>query len=123
MAADVLIGIGRGGLVPAVFLSHATGLPMLSMDYSSRAPDFAAERLVKLAARSRTGERLLLVKVRPADRPLLFLHLNAKRTLPPTMRGSFIMPVRLLKSIALIERIWSVMLRANTETVSPPANW
>lgn len=58
---DFIIGIGRGGLVPAVFLSHATGLPMLSVDYSSRVPDFAAEPLVKLAARSRTGERLLLV--------------------------------------------------------------
>ena len=58
---DFIIGIGRGGLVPAVFLSHATGLPMLSVDYSSKVPDFAAEPLVKLAARSRTGERLLLV--------------------------------------------------------------
>ena len=58
---DFIIGVGRGGLVPAVFLSHATGLPMLSVDYSSRVPDFAAEPLVKLAARSRSGERLLLV--------------------------------------------------------------
>ncbi len=56
-----LIGIGRGGLTPAVFLSHATGLPMLSVDYSSQVPDFAAEPLVKLARRTRQGERLLFV--------------------------------------------------------------
>ncbi|MDQ2764043.1 MAG: phosphoribosyltransferase, partial [Pseudomonadota bacterium] len=31
---DFIIGIGRGGLAPAVFLSHATCLPMLSVDYS-----------------------------------------------------------------------------------------
>lgn len=56
-----IIGIGRGGLAPAVFLSHATGLPMLSVDYSSNVPDFAAELLVKLAKRSAAGERLLFV--------------------------------------------------------------
>lgn len=56
-----LIGIGRGGLVPAVFLSHAAGLPTLSVDYSSQVPDFAAEPLLKLARRTRQGERLLFV--------------------------------------------------------------
>ncbi|WP_174292270.1 phosphoribosyltransferase [Sphingomonas bacterium] len=56
-----LIGIGRGGLVPAVFLSHATGLPTLSCDLSSQVKDFAEEVLVRLAARTRAGERLLFV--------------------------------------------------------------
>lgn len=56
-----LIGIGRGGLVPAVFLSHASGLPMLSVDYSSQAEEFAATTLAKLAARTRGGDRLLFV--------------------------------------------------------------
>lgn len=56
-----LIGIGRGGLVPAVFLSHATGLPTLSVDYSSQVPDFAAEPLRKLARRTQQDERLLFV--------------------------------------------------------------
>ena len=56
-----LIGIGRGGLVPAVFLSHATGLPMLSCDLSSQVKDFAEDVLVRLARRTRDGERLLFV--------------------------------------------------------------
>ncbi|MDQ2878357.1 MAG: phosphoribosyltransferase domain-containing protein [Pseudomonadota bacterium] len=56
-----IIGIGRGGLAPAVYLSHATGLPMLSVDHSSRVEDFSDAPLVRLAARTRAGERLLFV--------------------------------------------------------------
>lgn len=56
-----LIGVGRGGLVPAVYLSHATGLPTLSCDLSSREKDFADDVLVRLAERTRAGERLLFV--------------------------------------------------------------
>ena len=56
-----LIGVGRGGLVPAVYLSHAAGLPALSCDLSSQLADFADEVLIRLAARTRTGERLLFV--------------------------------------------------------------
>ena len=58
---DYIIGIGRGGLVAAVYLSHATGVPMLSCDLSSRVPEFADDVLVRLAARTRSGERLLFV--------------------------------------------------------------
>jgi hypoxanthine phosphoribosyltransferase len=58
---DFIIGVGRGGLVPAVFLSHATGLPTLSVDYSSQVKDFADAPLVKLAARTVAGERLLFL--------------------------------------------------------------
>ncbi|MBA17535.1 MAG: phosphoribosyltransferase [Sphingomonas sp.] len=56
-----LIGIGRGGLAPAVYLSHATGRPMLSVDHSSKVPDFADAPLERLAARTTSGERLLFV--------------------------------------------------------------
>ena len=56
-----IIGIGRGGLAPAVYLSHATGLPMLSVDHSSQVQDFADAPLVRLAARTRAGERLLFL--------------------------------------------------------------
>lgn len=56
-----IIGIGRGGLAPAVYLSHATGLPMLSVDHSSQVEDFSDAPLIRLAARTRDGERLLFV--------------------------------------------------------------
>jgi uncharacterized protein len=55
-----IIGLGRGGLIPAVYLSHATGVPMLSIDHSSQVPDFSAELLVKLAGMSK-AQRLLFV--------------------------------------------------------------
>ncbi len=32
---SVIIGLSRGGLVPAVYISHATGLPMIPVDYSA----------------------------------------------------------------------------------------
>jgi len=60
-APTAIVGIGRGGLVPAVYMSHASGLPMLSVDYSSHDPDFSAELIAKLASRSAEGQRLLFV--------------------------------------------------------------
>lgn len=56
-----VVGIGRGGLVPAVYLSHATGVPMLSIDTSAGLADFADALIVKLAQRTQAGERLLFV--------------------------------------------------------------
>jgi xanthine phosphoribosyltransferase len=58
---DFIIGIGRGGLVPAVFISHQLGIPMLSIDHSSKVPGFADELLGRVAVKSREGEKLLFV--------------------------------------------------------------
>ncbi|GAY22584.1 MULTISPECIES: phosphoribosyltransferase [Sphingobium] len=58
---DYLVGIGRGGLVPATYLSHATGLAMLSVDLSAKLPDFGEALLAGLAQRAATGETLLFV--------------------------------------------------------------
>jgi xanthine phosphoribosyltransferase len=56
-----LVGIGRGGLVPAAYLSHRTGLPMLSVDHSTGDHGFGAELLDKLAAKIAAGARILIV--------------------------------------------------------------
>ncbi|MCH4891820.1 MULTISPECIES: phosphoribosyltransferase [unclassified Sphingomonas] len=58
---DFIIGIGRGGLAPGVYLSHATGLATLSVDYSSKVEDFSEAPLDRLAARTREGETLLFL--------------------------------------------------------------
>ena len=58
---DFIIGIGRGGLVPAVYISHQTQLPMLSIDHSAKVPGFADELLAKVAAKSAAGQRLLFI--------------------------------------------------------------
>ena len=60
--AQLLVGVGRGGLTPAVFLSHATGLPMVSIDFSTPIPEFNAALIEALAGRTRTGERLLFIE-------------------------------------------------------------
>ena len=58
---DFLVGIGRGGLVPAAFLSHRIGIPMLSVDHSSGEPGFGEELLIKLAAKIAAGCNMLIV--------------------------------------------------------------
>lgn len=58
---DFLVGIGRGGLVPAAYLSHRTGIQMLSVDHSSGEVGFADELLDKLAAKIMSGRNILIV--------------------------------------------------------------
>jgi len=58
---DFVVGIGRGGLVPAVYISHRLDLPMLSIDHSSGESGFADELLGKVASKSAAGTRLLFV--------------------------------------------------------------
>lgn len=56
-----IVAIGRGGLTPGCFLSHRTGIPLLSIDHSSKVYHFAEALLVHLAACTRAGERYLFV--------------------------------------------------------------
>ena len=58
---DFLVGVGRGGLVPAAFLSHRLDIAMLSVDHSSGEPGFGQELLVKLADKIAAGRRILVV--------------------------------------------------------------
>jgi xanthine phosphoribosyltransferase len=58
---DFLIGIGRGGLVPAAYLSHRLGLPLLTVDHSTGEPGFGEELLEKLARKIKAGARMLIV--------------------------------------------------------------
>jgi hypoxanthine phosphoribosyltransferase len=57
----LLVGVGRGGLVPAVYLSHAAGIPMESVDYSAQDDGRAAPAIARLALLTRDGARLLFV--------------------------------------------------------------
>jgi hypoxanthine phosphoribosyltransferase len=86
---DFIIGIGRGGLSPAVYLSHATGMPMLSVDYSSQVKDFADEPLAKLARRTQAGERLLFLDdINDSGRTIAHLRevLNGAGAVPGSIR-------------------------------------
>jgi uncharacterized protein len=71
---DFIVGIGRGGLVPAVFLSHATGIALLSVDHSSKVPTFGDELLAKLAVKTLAGTKLLIVDdINDSGRTLAYL--------------------------------------------------
>ncbi|WP_294329400.1 phosphoribosyltransferase family protein [uncultured Sphingomonas sp.] len=61
-APTLLVGVGRGGLTPAVYLSHRVGLPLVSIDHSTRIAQFGEELVAVLAQRTREGERLLFVE-------------------------------------------------------------
>src|ERR1700761_2401136 len=111
-----LIGIGRGGLVPAVFLSHATGRPTLSVDYSSQVPDFAAEPLLKLARRTQQGERLLFVDdINDSGRTIVHLRavLAAAGAVQPNIR--FATLIDNIRSSARVEYAARVIDRAVTK--------
>ena len=58
---DYIVGIGRGGLVPATFLSHRMGIAMLSIDHSSKVHALSDSLLVHLAACTQLGEKYLFV--------------------------------------------------------------
>ncbi|WP_070156161.1 phosphoribosyltransferase [Sphingobium phenoxybenzoativorans] len=58
---DFVVGIGRGGLVPAVYLSHRLNLPMLSIDHSAGLPAFGADMVGGIAGRSGAGQKFLFV--------------------------------------------------------------
>jgi hypoxanthine phosphoribosyltransferase len=58
----LLVGIGRGGLAPAVYLSHRMDLPLVSIDHSAGIASFGAALVAVLAERTRTGDQLLFVE-------------------------------------------------------------
>jgi len=58
---DFLVGIGRGGLVPAAYLSHRTGIALLTVDHSSGEAGFADDLLARLATKIRSGSRILII--------------------------------------------------------------
>lgn len=58
---DHIVGIGRGGLVPGAYLSHRTGISLLSVDHSSGVFGFAEQLLGDLAQATQAGKHILLV--------------------------------------------------------------
>ena len=52
---------GRGGLVPAAFLSHRLDITMLSVDVSSGDAGFYDELMVKLAGKTIDGKHILII--------------------------------------------------------------
>lgn len=58
---DFVVGVGRGGLVPAVYMSHHLNLPMLSVDHSAGLPAFDGDLLDAISGMSVAGRKFLFV--------------------------------------------------------------
>lgn len=86
---DFLVGVGRGGLVPAAFLSHRLDIALLSVDHSSGEHGFAGELLDKLAAKIGGGESILIIDdINDSGATIAFLReaINAKSGNPARLR-------------------------------------
>ncbi len=58
----LLVGIGRGGLAPGVYLSHRMDIQLVSIDHSAGIASFGAALVAVLAERTRAGDQLLFVE-------------------------------------------------------------
>ncbi|MET0249090.1 MAG: phosphoribosyltransferase family protein [Sphingobium sp.] len=82
-----IVGVGRGGLVPATWLSHALDVPMLSIDLSAGIAAFADRLLDRLAERAEAGERLLIVDdINDSGRTIAGLRAKLGRAPPALLR-------------------------------------
>lgn len=60
---DVILGLSRGGLLPAVSLSHRLGVPMIALNYSLADPQREVKYRNEMAAfGSLVGKKVLLVE-------------------------------------------------------------
>jgi uncharacterized protein len=115
---DFIVGIGRGGLVPAVFLSHATGIALLSVDHSSKVPTFGDELLAKLADKTKDGIHLLIVDdINDSGKTLRYLREEFLKT------GGVAAHLRVAVLIDNIRSIESVDYRARTIDRDQEPRW
>ncbi len=115
---DFIVGIGRGGLVPAVYLSHATGIALLSVDHSSKVPTFGDELLEKLADKTKLGTRLLIVDdINDSGKTLEYL----KKTF--SEKGGIALHLRVAVLIDNVRSIETVDYRARTIDRAQEPRW
>jgi uncharacterized protein len=58
---DYIVGVARGGLIPAVYLSHRLGIPMRSVSWSTFHANQVREYAWDIADDIHNGKRILLV--------------------------------------------------------------
>lgn len=115
---DFLLGIGRGGLVPAVYLSHATGIALLSIDHSTQVPPFGDDLLHRIADQSVAGTRIVIVDdINDSGRTIAYL----RRALAE--RGGETANLRVAVLIDNIRSIERVDYHAETIDRDEDASW
>ena len=91
---DFLVGVGRGGLVPAAFLSHRLDIALLSVDHSSGEHGFAGELLEKLASKIGDDHAILIVDdINDSGGTIAFLReaINSRSGHPERLRVAVLM--------------------------------
>ena len=58
---DYIVGVTRGGLIPAVMMSHYTGVKMHTIDVRLRDADHSPEHAVWMAEEAGAGKRILIL--------------------------------------------------------------
>jgi hypoxanthine phosphoribosyltransferase len=115
-APALLVGVGRGGLTPAVFLSHATGLPMVSIDFSTPIPEFNDALIEALAARTRDGERLVFVEdINDSGRTIESIRTQLLATKAAIANTRFAVLIDNLSSVERVEYAHRTIDRRNTK--------
>jgi hypoxanthine phosphoribosyltransferase len=115
---DFILGIGRGGLVPAVFLSHATTIPLLSVDHSTQVAPFGDELLTQIARQTATGTHIVIVDdINDSGRTIAYL----RKAIADG--GGDIANLRVAVLIDNIRSIESVDYRAETIDRNEDQSW
>ncbi|MES2291644.1 MAG: phosphoribosyltransferase family protein [Pseudomonadota bacterium] len=114
---DFILGIGRGGLVPAVFLSHATTIPLLSVDHSTQVAPFGDELLAQIARQTANGTHILIVDdINDSGRTIAYLR-------KAIAEGGDIANLRVAVLIDNIRSIQTVDYRAETIDRDQDQSW
>jgi hypoxanthine phosphoribosyltransferase len=58
---DYIVGVTRGGLIPAVMMSHYTGVKMHTLDVRLRDADHSPEHALWMAEEAGAGKRILIL--------------------------------------------------------------
>lgn len=58
---DVIVGVGRGGLVPAVILSHQMGVPLVPINWQTRDGNVAMENFSLLSNITKFNTNILII--------------------------------------------------------------
>ena len=58
---DIIVGVTRGGLIPAVMMSHYTGVKMHTLDVRLRDADHSPEHAVWMSEEAGAGKRILII--------------------------------------------------------------
>jgi hypoxanthine phosphoribosyltransferase len=99
-----LVGIGRGGLVPAAYISHLADIPMLSVDHSSKVFGFGDELLGKVCDLLVDDHRILFIDdINDSGSTISYIRNAVASRCPDGARLRFAVLIDNIRSVAQVE--------------------